>query len=169
MTAHLPAGHGQLFDEDDLARHLLVGQRQRHVLAELGLELLRAVRACPGRDESADELATALQVSDADDRGRGNRGMAGEHALDVERAERPAARRDHVLGTTHEREDTLLVDVRDVAREVPVPEESRLRLFGELPVAGEERRRPATHREVALDARRQLVALVVDDRDVVAG
>ena len=39
---------GQLLDEDDLARHLLVGQRLRDVLAELGLELLGAVRAVLG-------------------------------------------------------------------------------------------------------------------------
>ena len=161
---------GQLLDEDDLAGHLLVGQRQGDVLAELGLELLGAVCAGPGHDERADELATALEVPDADDgRGCGNRGMAGEHALDVERAERPAARRDDVLGTTDEREDAVLVDLRDVAGEVPVAEERGLRLFGELPVAGEERRRPTAHGEVALDARRELVALVVDDRDVVAG
>src|SRR5262245_15800902 len=95
--------------------------------------------------------------------------MAGEHPLDLEGAERAAARGDDVLGPPDEGEDPLLVDLRYVAGHVPVAEEGRLRLLGKLPVAGEERRRPAAHGEVALDSRRELVALVVDDRDVVAG
>ena len=95
--------------------------------------------------------------------------MAVEHTLDVVRAERPAARRDHVLCPAHEREVPLLVGVRDVACEVPVAEECRLGLLGKLPVAREQRGGPAADGEVALDACRKLVALVVDDCDVVAG
>ena len=63
-------GRGQLVDEDDLTRHLLVGQRLRDVLAELGLELLRAFGAAPRNDECAHEVAAALEVADTDD-GRG--------------------------------------------------------------------------------------------------
>ncbi len=66
--------------------------------------------------ECADEVAAALEVADADDGSRRDRRMAVENALDVVRAERPAARRDDVLGAADEREVPLLVDVRDVAR-----------------------------------------------------
>ena len=100
MAADLPADDRQLVDEDDLARDLLVGQRLRGVLAELGLELLGAVGAGLRHDERADEVAAALQVADADDGRRRDRRVSGEHALDVERAERAAARRDHVLRAT---------------------------------------------------------------------
>ena len=92
MPADLRADDRQLVDEDDLARDLRVGQRLRGVLAELGLELLRALGAGPRHDERADEVAAALEVADADDGRRGDRWVPGEHALDVEGAERAAAR-----------------------------------------------------------------------------
>ena len=169
MPAQLPARDRELLDEDDLPRHLLVGEHLGDVLAELGLELLGAVEAAARHDEGAHEVAAALEVPDADDRGCRDRVVPGEHALDLERAERPAARRDDVLGATDEGEVPFLVDLRDVSGQVPVAEERRLRLLGELPVAGEEGRRTAPNGEVALDPGRKLVSLVVDDRDVVAG
>ena len=169
MPADLPADGRQLVDEDDLARDLLVGERLRGVLAELGLELLRAVVARSGHDERPDEVAAALEVADADDGRRRDRRVAVEHALDVVRAEGAAARRDDVLGAADEREEPLLVDLRDVAGEVPVTEERGLRLLGKLPVAGEQRRGSSAYGQVAFDAGGKLVALVVDDRDVVTG
>ena len=113
-------------------------------------------------------MAAALQVANADDGGGGDRGMTVENALDVVRSERPAVARDDVLGAPDEREVAFLVDVRDITGQVPVTEEGRLRLLGLLPVAGEERRWPAADGEVALDPGRKLVALVVDDRHVMA-
>jgi hypothetical protein len=81
---------------------------------------------------------------------------------------RARARRDHVLRSADEREVPLLVGERDVAGEVPVAEERRLRLLRLLPVAGEQRRRTPAHGEVTFDPGGQLVALVVDDGDVVS-
>ena len=169
MPADLRAERRQLVDEDDLAWDLRVGQCLRGVLAELGFELLRALGTGHRHDERADEVAAALEVADPDDGRRRDRPVPGEHALDVEGAERAAAVRDHVLRAPDEREEAFLVDVRDVAGEVPVAQEGGLRLLWKLPVAGEQGRRPAADGEVALDAGRKLVALVVDDRDVVAG
>ena len=148
--------------------HLLIRKRLGDVLAKLGLELLGAAGAAPRHDERANELPAALEVADADDRCRCDRVVPGEHALDVERPECAAAARDDVLGAADEREEALLVHVRDVTGQVPVAEERSLRLLRELPVPGEQRRWPSAHREIALDARGELVALVVDDRDVVA-
>src|SRR4029453_8703126 len=122
----------------------------------------------PRHDERAHEVAAALEVPDADDGCGRDRVVAGEHTLDVEGSEGTATRRDDVLGSADEREDAFLVDLGDVAGEGPVAEERRLRLLGEVPVAGEERRRPAAYGEVALDAGGKLIPLVVDDRDVVA-
>ncbi len=59
--------------------------------------------------------------------------------------------------------------MRDVARQVPVAEERRLRLLRLLPVPGEQRGWSPTDGEVALDPDRELVALIVDHRDVVSG
>src|SRR5262249_42096237 len=130
---------------------------------------LRPVRAAGRDDERADEVAASLEIADPDHGRGGDRTVSREHALDLERSEGPAARRDDVLRAADEREESLLVHVRDGAGQVPVAEVGGLRLLGLLPVAGEERGRPPADREVALDARRELVALVVDDPDVVPG
>ena len=169
VAAHLPVDRGELVDEDDLAGYLLVREHLRDVLAELGLELLRACCAGFRHDERADELPSALQVTDADNRRSGDGRVPREHALDVERPERPAGARDDVLRAADEREEALLVGMRDVAGEVPVAEEGGLRLLGLFPVPGEQGGWAASEGEIALDAGRELVALVVDDRDVMAG
>ena len=168
VAADLPAGLWELVDEDDLARNLPVRQGLRDELTKLGLELLRASVGCPRYDERADEVAASLEVPNADDRSRGDRRVAVEDALDVVRAECAAAARDDVLGATDEREVALLVDVRDVAGQVPVAEECGFRLLRKLPVAGEQGRRSSAYGEVSLDAGGKLVALVVDHRDVMA-
>src|SRR5262249_39670995 len=97
MAADLPADPGELVDEDDLAGHLLVRERLGCVLAELRLELLRPVRAAGRDDERADEVAASLEIADPDHGRGGDRTVSREHALDLERSEGPAARRDDVL------------------------------------------------------------------------
>ncbi len=169
MTADLPPHRRQLVDEHDLARNLLVRERLRDVLTQLGLELLGPSVRALRHDEGPNEVTTSLKIANADDCGRCNGFVAFEHALDVVRAERPTAARDHVLRATDEREEALLVHVRDVSGHVPVAEEGRLRLLWKLPVSGEQRRRAAANGEVAFDPGGKLVALVVDDGHVVSG
>ena len=89
--------------------------------------------------------------------------------LDLVGAERPAVARDDVLGPCDVPEEALLVLDRDVAGQVQIAAVGALGLFRGVPVAGEQRRRVPADREVALDAVRKLVALVVDDRDLVPG
>ena len=169
MPAQLALDGRQLVHEEDLARHLLIREHLGGVLADLGLELLRSRGPGAEHDERAHELAAALQVAHAyDPAGRDGR-VAAEHLLDLVRAEGAAARRDHVLGAPDEGDESLLVHHRDVAGDVPVAAERALRLLGRLPVAGEQGRRTPAHGQVALDTGRKLVALVVDDPDVVAG
>ena len=166
MATYLPADRRKLVDEHDLPRHLSVGEGLRDELPQLGTGLLGSCGGVLRYDERTHEVAALLQVSDADDGGRRDRRMAVEHALDVVRSEGAAAARDDVFGATDEREVALVVHVRDVSGQVPVAEESRLRLLRQLPVAREQGGRPAPHGEVALDPGRKLVALVVDDANV---
>ena len=138
-------------------------------MAELRLELIRPLDAGREDDECAHELAAALEIAHADDRARSDGLVRAERALGVVRAEALAAARDHVRAAPDEPEEAVLVHARDVAGDVPVAAERLLRLLGRLPVAREERRRAAAHGELALGVARQLVALVVDDGDLVAG
>ena len=169
MAADFPADDGQLLDEDDLAGDLLGRERLCCIFAKFGLALLRVGGRPMGHDICSDEVAPALEVADADDGRPRDRRVPVEHALDVVGAESPAARGNDVFGAANEGEVPLLVDMRDVAGHVPVAEERRLRLLRKLPVAGEQRGGSATEGEITFDTVRQLVALVVDDRHVVAG
>src|SRR5262245_24563068 len=127
MATDLPARGRKLLHEDDLPRHLLIREGLGRVLPALGLERLGAVRTGARDDDRADEVPAALEVANADDRRRCNRRVPGEDSLDVERPERAAAARDDVLGASDEGEDSLLVDLSHVPREVPVAEEGGLR------------------------------------------
>ena len=170
VPADLPADDRQLVDEDDLARDLLVraasarrtgGARPRAARSRsapaLGTTNARTKWPPRWRSRMPTTAAAAIAGCPVSTRSTSN----GPNV--------PAAARDHVLRAADEREEALLVDVRDVAGQVPVAEERGLRLLRQLPVAGEQGRRPAADGEVALDPGGKLVALVVDDRDVMAG
>ena len=95
--------------------------------------------------------------------------MLEERALDLERADAIGSRDDDIVRAPDEPEVAVLVARCPVACQVPAVPEDCLGLLRRAPVAGEERRRTADQREVALDPGRADVAGLVDHGDVVAG
>ena len=137
------------------------------MLLELGGEAVGRLLPRTEDDERLHDLA-AVEVRDPDDGALCDRGMLEEGALDLERADAIRGRDDHVVRAPHEPEVAVLVALRPIARQVPVVPEDRVGLVGRLPVAGEEGRRAADQREVALDSWRADLARVVDHGHVVA-
>ncbi len=160
---------GSAVDELDLAWDLALGERLPEVLANLGDEPVRAFDVGAKDDERANELPASLEVAAADDTCIQDRLMPEELLLDLGRAEPVPAARDHVLGSAEQVNVPVPVSPGDVAGDVEVASEDRLRLVGSLPVAREERGRAAPHGEVSLLAGWKLVPTCVDDQDVAAG
>ena len=141
----------ELGDECDLTRAVVRRGDGLDMLLELGGEAVGRLLPRTEDDERLHDLA-AVEVRDPDDGALGDRGMLEEGALDLERADAIRGRDDHVVRAPHEPEVAVLVALRPIARQVPVVPEDRVGLVGRLPVAGEEGRRAADQREVALDS-----------------
>ena len=154
----------KLVDELDLAWHFVLEERLADVVPELGLELLGLRHVRSEDDERPHELTAALEIADADHRARDDGLVRAERALGLVRPEALASARDDVRFPADEPEEAVGVDLRQIARGVPVAAEGLLRLLGRLPVAGEESRGPAANRELAFGAGRKLGAVVVDHR-----
>ena len=157
---------GQHVDERQLAqdgqRAELVAQR----LPQLGGQLVGRLAAGLEHDERRDDLAAQL-VRAARGAGLGDRRMAQERGLHLDRAEAVRGDLDDLVGTAGEEGVAVVVDVGRVAHPVrardpaPVVRRVALRLAPER--RRQARERPPDHHDPLLAAR-QLLAVEVDDR-----
>src|SRR5207253_7475816 len=118
-------------------------------------------------DERLHDLS-AVRVRLADDGALGDGFVLEQRALDLERPDPVGRGEDDVVGAAGEPEVAVVVTRRAVAGDVPVAAEDGIRLPGRAVVAGEEARRPAAQRAVALLVGPQLVSGLVDYRVVVS-
>ena len=95
--------------------------------------------------------------------------MLEKRALDLERADPVRTRRDHVVGAADEPKIAVIVELRAVARDVPLAAVRSVRLFFILIVAAEERRRIAAQADVADVPGLARLTLGIHDADVVSG
>src|SRR5581483_11137091 len=113
----------------------------------------------------ADLLAEDV-VGDAEDGRVGYRRVLEQRGFDLGRIDVLATPDDHVLGPVGDRDEPVLVEAGDVAGAQPAAGQERLRRgLGLVPVPLHDVR--AAHPQLAGLADRQVVALLVDDADVV--
>ena len=158
---------GKRLDELDAAGTLVVRDAVAAPLDELVGQLRRRRRrpACE-LDRGDDDLAP-LVVGHADDTGVADRRVPEQHRLDLGRIDVHAAADDEVGAAVGEEEVAVLVDVADVA-EREVVAAGRRRRSSRAPCSTRTRLAAGAFRyTVPIVPRRDLVAVVVEDADVV--
>src|SRR6266536_2076299 len=159
--------------ELDLPRELVDGELRPAVVDELLLECLARGRPLLEHHERLGVLP-ADRVGNADDPDVGHSGVRGDRHLDLVRADAVPRGLDEVVLPGDEPEVAVLVGLGVVADQVPALPDHRLALARHEPRALLEGPpvhgpgRASGHHPAEL-ARRELVALVVHDLDLVAG
>src|SRR6266536_1436438 len=159
--------------ELDLPRELVDGELRPAVVDELLLECLARGRPLLEHHERLGVLP-ADRVGNADDPDVGHSGVRGDRHLDLVRADAVPRGLDEVVLPGHEPEVAVLVGLGVVADQVPALPDHRLALARHEPRALLEGPpvhgpgRASGHHPAEL-VRRELVALVVHDLDLVAG
>src|SRR5712691_9605806 len=157
----------QARDELDRAR-VLVGRRHAlHVVLQGPHQRIPRRVAGTQDDEGLHDLA-AYRVG-ARHHGRlEDGGVLEERALDLEGPDAIASGDDDVVRAADEPEIAVLVALGAVARQVPLTAAAGTGLLGVLPVPAKEGRRLSAQGEIANLPRRQLLARLPDDAEIVA-
>src|ERR687898_2659084 len=161
-------GLGELFYELDLARVLVGGGLALAVVLYLPDQVL-AWLVVGGEDHERLDQVPPLFVGHSHYGALGDRRVAYEDVLDLERPYAVPGGEDHVVRATHEPEVAVLVPGRSVAGEIVAVLHDVLGLFGLLPVPLEEGGVVPGERDVARLARGKLVPVLLDYADVAAG
>src|SRR5918997_2309787 len=161
-------GLGELFYELDLARVLVRGGLALAVVLYLPDQVL-AWLVVGGEDHERLDQVPPLFVGHSHYGALGDRRVAYEDVLDLERPYTVSGGENHVVRAPHEPEVAGLVPGRSVAGEVVAVLHNGLGLVGLLPVLFEERGVLSGERNVARLTRRAFVAFRVEYSDVAAG
>src|ERR687898_117990 len=161
-------GLGELFYELDLARVLVRGGLALAVVLYLPDQLLARL-VVGGEDYERLDQVPPLFVGHSHYGALGDRRVAYEDVLDLERTYTVPGGENHVVRASHEPEVAVLVPGRSVAGEIVAVLHDGLGLVGLLPVLFEERGILSGERNVARLTRRAFVAFGVEYSYVAAG